>query len=341
MSKHGDNDFIKEITVGNSKLKRWILTLSVALALGAGARPALANDWPSKPVRIVTPYSPGGNNDILARLTADRLSKAFGRSFIVESRPGASGIIAADYVAHQLADGYTLFFGTITQISIAPFIYKIRYDPVKDFVPIANIGENPYVITVGTKQRFKSLADLVNYAKMNPGKLTVGHAGVGSMTHLSAGMFLRRASITATMVPYKGGVPALTDMIAGQTDMYSANVSDIMPHLNGGRVKLLGVSSERRIKQLPNVPAIAEIYPGYVVGTWNGFLGPAGMPAEDVDKLASEITKILSSVEFQAKLDDLGVTPLIGEVKDVFAQRIQKDMIYWKPVIEQMGIKPE
>ena len=327
--------------MANGNLKRWTLTLSLALALGAGARPALATDWPSRAVTVVVPYAAGGNTDFIARLTADRLSTAFGQSFVVENRPGASGMLAAEYVAHRVADGYTLFFGTITQISIAPFIAKIHYDPIKDFVPIVNVGTNPYVITVRSDKPFKNLADLVAYARRNPGKLTVGHAGVGSTTHLSASLFLDRAGIKATMVPYKGGFPALTDVIAGVTDVYFANVSEIIPYVNGDKVKFLGVSSLKRIKQLPSVPAIAETYPGFTMETWDGLLGPAGLPPEVVDKLASEVTKILSSADFQAKLENAGVTPQIGEVKEVFARRIQKDMIDWKPVIEHIGIKPE
>ncbi len=327
--------------MANSKLKRWTLIFSLALALGAGARPALATDWPSRPVTIVVPYAAGGNSDFIARVTADRLSKAFGQSFVVENRAGASGIIAAEYVAHRPGDEYTLLLGTITQISMAPFIAKIHYDPIKDFVPIVDLGGNPYVVVVRADRPFNTLADLVDYAKLNPGKLTVGHAGVGSTTHLSAALFLNRAGIKATMVPYKGGFPALTDVMGGVTDTYFGNVSEILPYRDGKRVKFLGVSSEKRIKQLPNVPAISETYPGFVLQTWDGLLGPAGLSAEVVDKLASETTKILSSPDFQAKLEDAGVTPNIGEVKDAFAQRIQKDMIYWKPVIEQLGIKPE
>ena len=326
--------------MANSKLKRWTLIFSLALALGASARPALATDWPSRPVTIVVPYAPGGNTDFMARLTAEGLGKAFGQSFIVENRAGAGGTIAADYVARRPADGYTLFFGTISQISIAPFIHKIGYDQIKDFVPIANVGANPYVIAVRSDETFKNLAALVTYAKLHPGKLTVSHAGIGSMSHLSASLFLQRAGIDATMVAYKGGGPALIGLMGGVVDMYSANVSEIMPHINGGRLRFLGVSSKQYIKQLPNVPVIAETYTGHEVETWNGLLGPAGMPAEIVDKLAREVTKLLSSSAFQARLDDAGVTPQIGEVKDVFAQRIQKDMIYWKPVIKQSGIKP-
>ena len=327
--------------MANSNLKRWTLILSLALALGASARPAVATGWPSRTVTVVVPYAAGGNTDFMARLTAEYLHRAFGQPFVVENRGGAGGTIAANYVAHRPADGYTLFFGTISQISIAPFIYKIHYDPIKDFVPIANVGANPYVIAVRPDDHFKSLADLVTYARLHPGKLTVGHAGAGSMSHLSASVFLHRAGISGTMIAYKGGGPAMIDLMGGVIDMYSANVSEILPHINGGRVNFLGVSSEKRISQLPNVPTIADSYPGQAIETWNGLLGPAGMPAGVVDKLAFEVTKLLSSADFQARLKGAGITPQIGEVKNVFAQRIQKDIIFWKPEIEQIGIKPE
>ena len=319
---------------------RMRLILSLALALGTGTAAAAA-DWPSRPVTIVVPYAAGGNTDFIARVTAERLSNAFGQSFIVENRTGASGMIAAEYVAHRPADAYTLFFATITQISMAPFLAKIRYDPVKDFVPIVNVGANPFVAVVGSRQPFENLADLVAYARLNPGTLPVGHAGVGSTTHLSASLFLSRAGIKATMVPYKGGSPALTDVIAGFTDVCFSNLSEVIPHVRGGRVRFLGVSSGKRIRQLPDVPAIAENYPGYSMETWDGLLAPAGVPAEVGDRLASAVTKILSVAQFQEKLESAGVTPLPGEVKDVFARRIQQDMVYWKPAIEDLGIKPE
>lgn len=311
--------------------------LSLALAMkGAGAQ-----DWPTRPVTVVVPYAPGGNTDFLGRLTAEKLSQAIGRPFVVENRTGAAGIIAAEYMTRQPADGYTLFFTTITQISLAPYLYKIRYDPVKDFVPIANVGGNPLVITVGSNKPWKTLSDLVSYAKKNPGKLTVGHAGIGSLSHLSATVFLTRAGIEATMVPYKGGAPALQDMMGGQTDMYSANISEIMAHVNSGRVRFLGVSSLKPIKQLPGVPAIAETYPGHSVETWNGLVGPAGLPEPIVDRLAAEVTKALQSPDMLEKLDRAGVVPQTGQVKDAFAQRIQRDMAQWKPVMEKAGIQPQ
>jgi len=321
------------------KFTRWIAGLLMAVALSAGAQQA--SDWPARPVTMVVPYAPGGNTDFLARLTAEWLTRAIGRPFVVENRAGAAGIIAAEYIARQPADGHTLFFATITQVSLAPYLYNIRYDPIKDFVPIANVGGNSLVITVGADKPWKTLGDLVAYAKSNPGKLTVGHAGVGSLSHLSATVFLNRAGIEATMVPYKGGGPALTDMMGGQTDMYSANISEIMPHVRSGKIRFLGVSSEKPIKQLPGVPAIAETYPGHSVETWNGLLGPAGMPAEIVDRLAAEVTKALHSPDLQARLDAVGVVPQTGQVKEAFAQQIQRDMVHWKPVIDRAGIKQQ
>jgi tripartite-type tricarboxylate transporter receptor subunit TctC len=309
----------------------------MALAMGAAA----AQDWPARPVTIVVPYAPGGNTDFLARLTAEKLTQAIGRPFVVENRAGAAGIIAAEYMTRQPADGHTLFFATITQISLAPYLYKIRYDPIKDFVPIANVGGNPLVVTVGADKPWKTLKDLVDYAKANPGKLTVGHAGVGSLSHLSATVFLSRAGIQATMVPYKGGGPALQDMMGGQTDMYSANISEIMPHVNSGRIRFLGVSSLKPIKQLPGVPAIAQTYAGHSVETWNGLVGPAGIPAAVVDRLADAVSKALQSPDMLAKLDAAGVVPQTGQVKDEFARRIQRDMVQWKPLMEQAGIKPQ
>jgi len=171
---------------------------------------ARAQAWPSRPISLVIPYPPGGNTDFMGRATAEWLTKALDNPVVPDNRAGAGGTIAADYAARAQPDGHTLFFATITQISLARFLYKVRYDPFKDFVPIANVGGNPLVLTVRSDSRFQTLADLISYGKNNPGKLTVGHAGVGSLSHMSAFMFLRRAGIEATLVAYKGGGPALT-----------------------------------------------------------------------------------------------------------------------------------
>jgi tripartite-type tricarboxylate transporter receptor subunit TctC len=310
-----------------------------ACALASG--PAFAQDaWPARPVTIVVPFAPGGNTDLIARMMAERLTKAFGKPFVVDNRGGAAGLIAAEYVARAPADGYVLFMSTMTQIVTAPMTNKIRYDPTRDFVPIINIGGNPFVLTASTRNNFKSLDDLVRFGKANPGKLNVGHAGNGGLTQLSALLFLNRAGIQATMVPYRGGAPALADVLAGQIDLYSASVSEVMPFVGTGKVSLLAVSSEKRMPTLPNVPAIAETFPGHEVDTCNGLVGPARMPPEIVERIAAEGKKIIADPDFRARLEKAGIVPL-NEVRDAFAQRIRQDRAKWKPVIEAAGIQPE
>ena len=314
---------------------------AVALLCGTALLPAWANDsWPSRPVNLVVPYAPGGNTDSMARVVGERLGKLLGQPVVVENRAGAGGMIAAEYVAHAKPDGYTLFFGTITQVSTAPFTNKIRFDPLKDFIPVANVGGNPYVIAARADAPFDSLATLVKYAKEHPGKLNVGHAGVGGLTHLSAVLFLHRAGVEANMVSYRGGAPALADVLAGHIDFYSGNLSEVIPYYKTGKLRLLGVSSATRVPQLPDVPTIAETYPGHAVETWNGVLAPSGTPAPVIDLLASELAKIHAEPDFQEKLVSMGVSP-IPEVKDAFRRRILDDITKWKPVIVNAGIKPQ
>ena len=299
-----------------------------------------AQQWPNRPISLVIPYPPGGNTDFMARITAEYLTKALGTPVVAENRAGAGGTIAAEAAARAPADGNTLFFATITQISLAPFLYKIRYDPLKDFVPICNVGGNPLVLTVPSSSRFQTLDDLIRYGKANPGKLTVSHAGVGSLSHMSAYIFLTRAGIEATMVSYKGGGPALADMMGGQTDLYSANISEIMPHATSGRVRFLAVSSLEPIPQLPGVPTIAATIPGHQIETWNGVVGPTGMPASAVDRLADTLTQMLADESIRDRFGRAGIIPQQGQAKEVFARRIMRDIELWKPMIEQAGITP-
>jgi tripartite-type tricarboxylate transporter receptor subunit TctC len=313
----------------------------LSFLLCAASLPALAADqWPQRPVTLVVPYAAGGNTDTMARVVADRLGKALGQAVIVENRGGAGGMIAAQYVARAKPDGYTLFFGTVTQISTASYTNKIRFDPLTDFVPVANVGGNPYVIAARKDAPFHSLAELIQYAKAHPGKLAVGHAGVGGLTHLSAVLFMRRAGIQGTLIPYKGAAPALTDVLGGQIDFYSGNLSEVLPYAKGDSLQLLAVSSDKRVPQLPDVPTISETFPDYDVGTWNGILAPAGTPETVIDLLAAEMTKIHADKSFQNKLLSIGVTP-IPEVKDAFRQRILADAAKWKPVILSAGITPQ
>lgn len=313
--------------------------MAYALAL-ATAPVAQAASWPTRSVTLVVPYAAGGNTDNMARVAAEALGKLTGQPFIVENKGGAGGTIGADYVAKAKPDGYTLFFGTVSQMSTAPFTNKIKYDPLKDFVPISNVGGNPFVIAARSDAPFKTLPELVAYGKANPSKLTAGHAGVGGLTHLSAAMFLLRVGVDAVMVPYRGAAPALTDVLAGQTDFYSGNLSEVLPYAGSGKLRLLGVSSPQRNPSLPDVPAITEFYPHHVVETWNGILGPRGMPAAAVDVLEQAMRKVHADAAFKSKLQAMGITP-IAEIGQRFGARITQDTAKWKPVIEAAGIKPE
>ncbi|WP_432261807.1 Bug family tripartite tricarboxylate transporter substrate binding protein [Cupriavidus sp. TMH.W2] len=313
-----------------------LLALLAGLPLSGMAQ----EKWPSRPVTIVVPFAPGGNTDMIARLLAERLSRAFGKPFVVDNRGGAGGLIAAEYVARAQPDGHVLFMSTMTQIVTAPMTNKIRYDPLRDFVPIINIGGNPFILAASTRHHFRTLADLVRYGKENPGKLNVGHAGTGGLTQLSALLFLARAGVQATMVPYRGGAPALADVLAGQIDLYSASVSEVMPYAGTDKLSLLAVSSDKRLPQLPSLPTIAESYPGHEVNTWNGLVGPSGMPREVVARLAEEGRKIVADPAFRAQLERAGIMPL-GETRDAFSARIKADLAKWKPVIEAAGIQPE
>ena len=322
---------------------------SCQAALGTGrdrlarqrpVRRAAEGNWPNRPVTIVVPFSPGGNTDLIARLMAEKLSQHIGKPFIVENRSGAGGLIAAEYVARAKPDGQTLFMSTMTQIVTAPMTNRIRYDPIRDFAPIINVGGNPFILAASARHGFKTLADLVDYGRANPGALNVGHAGTGGLTHLSALLFLTRANVQATMVPYRGGAQALSDVLAGQIDLYSASVSEVIPYTTTGKLSLLAVSNATRLAQLPALPTIAETYPGYAVETWNGLVGPAGMPEAVLARLADEGRDIVADPAFRARLEELGITPY-GEPPSAFGARIKAERNLWQPLLAAAGIEPQ
>lgn len=311
-----------------------IASLSVLLLAPLSA---IAQQWPQRPVRIVVPYAAGGNTDTIARLTAQRLSETLGQQFIVENRGGAGGAIAADFVAKSAPDGYTLCVCALSQLAPVPLTQQVPYDPLKDFTPISNIGANGFVITVSTTVPAKTLQEFITYVKANPNKLNYGSGGMGSLTHLAAALFVQRVGIDMTHVPYKGGAPALTDTIAGQVQMYAASPSEVLGLTNSDRVRLLGISSLQPISQLPNVPAIAQFYPGFQALTWNGMIGPANMPREIVNALSREIMKALKDPAFVEKLQKAGVEPMLTTPEE-FTKEIQDEYKMWAEVITKAGI---
>jgi len=302
---------------------------------------AAAQSWPQKPVKLVVPFPPGGVTDSIARLSADWLGARLAQPVIAENRPGASGAIAAEAVARAAPDGYTLLVAALPQLAIVPHVQQISYDPLKDFAPISIVGANAFALGCNVQLPARNLRELVDYAKANPGKLSYASPGAGSVSHLTTALFAARAGLTMEAVLYKGGGPAMSDVLAGHVPCYFGNLNEILPHAGGGRIRVLAVSSERRAPQLPDVPTVAEQgYPGFRTLTWNGLVAPSGTPHEAIERLAREIGAACKDAGFVARLDRIGVDPVCGTPED-FARAIREDLQLWKEGVHAAGMKKQ
>ena len=294
----------------------------LALLLAAVTVLANAQDFPARPVRMVVPFPPGGGADALARLTGPKLTELWGQQVVIENKPGASGHIGADLVAHSPADGYTLFMTSGSIVTANPYMYKsMTFDPAKDFVAITNVASGPQVIIVNPDGPFKTLPDLVAYAKANPNKLTFGSAGI-DMTH----------------VPYKGEAYAITDVMGGQISLAVINLSASINFIRQGKLRALGVTSRERSPLLPDVPAAAEAVPGFENSGWFGLLAPTGTPKEVVDKVYRDSAKILASEEFRAKLAQQAMAP-VGNSPAEFAAAIRDESERWAKIIRERKLQ--
>jgi tripartite-type tricarboxylate transporter receptor subunit TctC len=297
-----------------------------------------AAEWPERPVRIVVPYAPGGITDAIARFAARHLGEALGQPFAVEYRPGATGAIAAEAVARSPPDGYTLFLASLPQIAIMPAAVRTTFDPLKDVVPISAIATNPLVLVVHPSLPMMSVAQFVAYVRDQHGQLTYAALGVGSITHLAMALFLKRAGIEMTPVMYKGGAPALTDIIAGNVKTYFATVSAVVPYATSDMLRLLAVSSTQRLAQIPNVPTVIESgYPGFRVMSWTGLMAPAGTPHEIVDRIAREMARAARDPKAVAPLIANGIDPL-GSSAEEFSAMIAADIPLWAEAVKIAGI---
>ena len=315
--------------------------LLLMLALAAIKGTAAAQDWPSKPVRILVPYAAGGNSDSMARLSAQRLTEAFGQSFVVENRLGANGAIAADAVARAAPDGTTLLWGVQPALTVAPAINKVNFDPQKDFAPISVVGTNPFVLVVNKDIPVKTVAEFIAWVKSQTKTLSYAEGSYGSITHLSMALFLKRAGLEMTNVSYRGNAPALTDVIAGHLPTMFSNLSDALPRAQSGAIRVLAVSSEARVPQLPDVPTVAELgYPGYKAVTWNGLMAPAAAPKLVVDKIAGEMAKACKDPEFIERLAALGADPSCITPAE-FAELVAADLKRWAEAVAIAGIKQQ
>jgi tripartite-type tricarboxylate transporter receptor subunit TctC len=317
--------------------RRLFLARAAALAALGRAKPACAQAWPQKPVRVVVPFPPGGNTDAIARVIGQHLGERLGQQFVVENKGGGMGAIAAQEVARSAADGYTLFFPALPQIAIFPAMTKVTYDPVKDFAPISNVGTNPFVLVVHPGVPVKTLTEFVDYVRAQPGKLAHASGGTGTLSHLSMVLLAKRAGLDMVHVPYKGGGPAMADLIAGHVTIYFGNLSEIIAPARSGVLRALAVSGDKRVQQLPDVPTVAESgYPGFRTVTWNGLMAPAGTPREIVDKLAAEVARAVKQPAVIERLATFGVEPL-GDRPDQFAATIAADIPMWAEAVKISG----
>ena len=320
-------------------MKKWRIVF-VSLCAAFMSQLAPAQTWPQRPVRVIVPFPAGGSSDIQARIVSERLSAAFSQQFLVENRVGAGGAIAAEFVARSRADGYTLFWSATPQISVLPLVQKVSYDPLKDFAPISIVGTNPFILSVPVSLPVKNLKEFIDYVKARPGQLSYASPGTGTVGHLTPALFLARAGLRMTHVPYKGGTQAAVDLVGGQVHMYFGPPSDSIQHAKSGKITLLAVSSEKRLLQFPDLPAIAEFFPGFRTVVWNGLLAPAGTPREIVDRLAQEVVKATREPGVIERLNKVGVDPL-GNTPAEFAELIKNDAPLWRDAVDAAGIKQE
>ena len=318
---------------------------ALALCLGAFAAPAFAQAWPSKPVRIVVPFAPGGTTDILARALAPELGKAFGQTFIIENKPGAGGNTGADLVAKSPPDGYTLLMGTVGTQAINPALYpKMPYDAVKDFMPITLFAGVPNVLVINPAKaaayKITDVKSLIAYAKANPGKLNMASSGNGTSIHLSGELFKSMTGTYMLHFPYRGSGPALLDLIGGTMDVMFDNLPSALPQIKAGKLKALAVTSAQRSAALPDLPTIAEAGPvkGFDASSWFGLLAPAGTPADIVNRIQQETAKALQLPALKERLLSQGAIPS-GNTPAQFTQFIAAETKKWAQVVKASGAK--
>ena len=312
----------------------------IALAMLGTAPAGLAQSYPAKPIRLVLPYPPGGGSDTIARPLAQKLSEGLGQQVVVENRGGAGGNIGMEAVARSAPDGYTLVFALTAQLAVNPGLYpKLPYDPIRDYAPITLLGSGGYILVVHPSLPVKSVKELVAFAKARPGQIAYSSSGNGSGGHLAEELFNNMSGIRMLHVPYKGGGPALMDMIAGQVQLLFATQLASWPHVQSGRIRALAVSTAKRPASLPNLPTVAEAgVPGFDAGVWYAVLAPAGTSREIVMRLNGEIARVLNQPDYRNLLVNNTIDP-IGSPPEELARTIKSEITKWAKVIKDAGVR--
>lgn len=318
--------------------------LSAAIAASCAifvAHDAHAQQYPTKPVRLIVPLAPGGGNDTIARLIGQKISPTLGQQVVVDNRAGAGGLIAAELVSKSPPDGYTLLLGNVAVMTIIPNSQKkVPYDSLKDFQPVSLIASAPLLVVVHPSLPVSSIKQLIALAKAKPNQINYASNGVGSSTHLATEMFAMMADVKMTHVPYKGTAPALQDLIGGQIQVMMDTPSSMLPHVRGGKIKVLGMASEKRIAAAPDIPTLTETGVPVVGGTWVGWLAPAGTPKAAVDKLSGDIQAIFKRQDIRDRLIQMGIDP-VGNSPAEFDKFLREEVAKWGKVIKQAGVRIE
>jgi len=312
------------------------LTGALIVAMGAHA----AERFPSRPIRMVVPYAPGGNTDVLARLIAQRLSQAVGQQVVVDNRPGGNTLIGTGLVANAAGDGYTILLTTLT-FAVVPSLYnKLPFDARRDFTPITLAVTLPNVLVIHPSVPAKSVKELIAHAKANPGKLNYASTGSGTSPHLSMELMKTMAGVDLVHIPYKGGGPAMTDLMGGQVSAQFIGLPVALPHIKSGKLRALGVTSAKRASAAADIPAIAETLKGYELDPWFGILGPGAMPKPLVQQLQREIARLLQAPDMKEHLASLGAEP-VGSTPERFASYISSEIAKYAKLVKIAGVRVE
>jgi len=321
-------------------MTRAIVRAAVAVLLATLSATALAQAYPTKPIRVIVPFAPGGTSDVLARLFGPKLHESMGQPVIVENRPGASGNIGADLVAKSPPDGYTLVLMDVGNLVITPSLLPVPFDIIKDFAPVTIIMYSPHLLAVNPALPVGSVGDLVKYAKANPGKLNYGSTGLGSAPHLAGVLFAQGQGVTWVDIPAKGGADSILHVMSGQADVLFNGMVATLPHVKSGKLKLLAVSSDKRVAGIPDTPTVAEAtgMRDFKTGTYQGVLAPAGTPAPIIAKLQAEIARIAALPDIKEKLDALGADPILN-TPEQFAAWMKSENAKWAAVVKKANLK--
>jgi len=311
--------------------------LSAAAVFGAPATIAYAQEWPTRFVKVVVPYGPGGISDVLARISADRLSTMFGQRFIVETHPGANGAIGTEYAVRSPADGYTLYEAGGAQFSVVPMMQRLSYDPVKDLVPISMLASNGMAFAINRDLPVHSLREFIDYARANPGKINYGSVGRGSSSDLTPAAFAAREGLSLVGAPYTGAPPLILALMNGTIQLFFGNISDIVGMVGSGKIRLLAVSTAKRLPQFPDIPTVSETVPGFVMTAWNGYFAPAGTPRPIIDRLAQAIATICRDPAVVKVMSDVGVDA-VASTPEELAATIRADLPIYRTAVEAAGL---